>query len=267
LSSSARKSKSPPPPPSSKVASRERAAGGWEASQPEIRVAYAPAGRETLEAITAEIVGGGSERHDSLPEIQVREAPAGRETLAAIAEELRPAARAPLDTIPYADHIKNAPGAHTPSMTPALRRNAFETAPDLSVESAAVDGETLAAIEQEAQARESHSSPSSGDAPPTSGLNPIRRSAERAVAPEASNEPLEIFEMATFVVRGTDAARLSTDALRRRFVEERLMHRLPVETLDEIDRVDVTPWTVRGTFVVRVWCKVAGIDAVDIRAD
>ncbi len=77
-------------------------------------MAYAPAGRETLEAITAEVVGGGSERHDSLPEIQVREAPAGRETLAAIAEELRPAIRPQLDTIPYADRIKNAPGAHTP---------------------------------------------------------------------------------------------------------------------------------------------------------
>jgi hypothetical protein len=265
LSSSARQSKTPPPPPSARAA-RERAAGGWEASQPEIRVAYAPAGRETLEAITAEIVGG-HERHDSLPEIQVREAPAGRETLAAIAEELRPAVRPQLDTIPYADRIKNAPGAHTPSMTPALRRATLETAPDLSVQSEAADSDTLAAIEQEALANESPSSPSSADAPPTSGLNPIHRSSERTVAPEASTEPLEIFEMATFVVRGPDAARLSTDALRRRFVEEHLMHRLPVQTLDEIDRVDVTPWTVRGTFVVRVWCKVAGIEAIDIRAD
>ena len=228
-------------------------------------MAYAPAGRETLEAITAEIVGGGNERHDSLPEIQVREAPAGRETLAAIAEELRPAIRPQLDTIPYADRIKNAPGAHTPSLTPALPRVTLETAPDLSVATEAADGETLAAIA--ADAHESPSSPSSADAPPTSGMNPIKRSSERPIAPEASNEPLEIFEMATFVVRGSDAARLSTDALRRRFVEERLMHRLPVATLDEIDRVDVTPWTVRGTFVVRVWCKVAGIDAVDIRAD
>ncbi len=227
-------------------------------------MAYAPAGRETLEAITAEIVGN-HERHDSLPEIQVREAPAGRETLAAIAEELRPAVRPQLDTIPYADRIKNAPGAHTPSMTPALRRAALETAPDLGVENGAVDGDTLAPTEQEALATES--SPSSADAPPTSGLNPIKRSSERPALPEAAAEPLEIFEMATFVVRGPDAARLSTDALRRRFVEEHLMHRLPVETVDEIDRVDVTPWTVRGTFVVRVWCKVAGIDVVDIRAD
>jgi hypothetical protein len=229
-------------------------------------VAYAPAGRETLEAITAEIVGG-HERHDSLPEIQVREAPAGRETLAAIAEELRPAIRPQLDTIPYADRIKNAPGAHTPSLTPALRRAALETAPDLTLDAQAVDGETLPVTEREALSHDSSSSPSSADAPPTSGTNRIQRSSERAPAPEASTEPLEIFEMATFVVRGSDAARLSTDALRRRFVEEHLMHRLPVETLDEVDRVDVTPWTVRGTFVVRVWCKVAGIEAVDIRAD
>lgn len=224
-------------------------------------MAYAPAGRETLEAITAEIVGGGTERHDSLPEIQVREAPAGRETLAAIAEELRPKTRAPLDTIPYADKIKNAPGAHTPSMTPALRRAALDTAPDLSVETEAVADQALPALDEDSS--ETSSSPASADAPPTSGLNPIQRSSDRAPSPE----PLEIFEMATFVVRGSDAARLSTEALRRRFVEEHLMHRLPIETPDEIDRVDVTPWTVRGTFVVRVWCKVAGIEAVDIRAD
>jgi hypothetical protein len=25
--------------------------------------------------------------------------------------------------------------------------------------------------------------------------------------------------------------------------------------MDDIDRVDVTPWTVQGTLVVRVWCR------------
>jgi hypothetical protein len=247
------------------AAERKRAAAAttWEASQPEIRVAYAPAGRETLEAITAEIVGGGgSERLDSLPDIQVREAPAGRETLAAIAEELRPKARAPLNTIPYGDKIKNAPGSHTPSMAPALRRAELDTTPDLRVDSEAGADPAPTALDED-----SSSSPTSADAPPTSGLNPIQRRVDGAPLPDASPEPLEIFEMATFVVRGSDAARLSTEALRRRFVEEHLMHRLPIETPDEIDRVDVTPWTVRGTFVVRVWCKVAGIEAVDIRAD
>ena len=50
-------------------------------------------------------------------------------------------------------------------------------------------------------------------------------------------------------------ARLSSDALRRQFVEEHLLARLPSPSMDDIDRVDVTPWTVQGTLVVRVWCR------------
>jgi hypothetical protein len=61
--------------------------------------------------------------------------------------------------------------------------------------------------------------------------------------------------MATFVVRG-DLAQLSSVAARRRFVTDRLLHRLPVESIEEVDRIDVTPWTVRGTVIVRVWCRV-----------
>jgi hypothetical protein len=33
------------------------------------------------------------------------------------------------------------------------------------------------------------------------------------------------------------------------------MGSLPVGSIDEVDRVDVTPWTVQGTLVVRVWCR------------
>jgi hypothetical protein len=66
---------------------------------------------------------------------------------------------------------------------------------------------------------------------------------------------LEIFEMMTYVVRGSDVARLSSEALRRAFVEEHLLSRLPVRSMAEIERVDVTPWTVPGTLVVRVWCR------------
>ncbi len=74
--------------------------------------------------------------------------------------------------------------------------------------------------------------------------------------PQEDDAPLEIMEMATFVVRGRDVMRLSSEAARREFVAERLMHRLPVASIDEVDRIDVTPWTVRGTVVLRVWCKV-----------
>jgi hypothetical protein len=31
--------------------------------------------------------------------------------------------------------------------------------------------------------------------------------------------------------------------------------------MDDIDRVDVTPWTVQGTLVVRVWCRLPAAKA------
>jgi hypothetical protein len=74
--------------------------------------------------------------------------------------------------------------------------------------------------------------------------------------PQEEDAPLEIMEMVTFVVRGAEVMRLSSEAARREFVAERLMHRLPVSSAEEIDRIDVTPWTVRGTVVLRVWCRV-----------
>jgi hypothetical protein len=139
-----------------------------QTSQPEIRIGYTPAGRQTLEAIEAELLPLPipAARGESSPEISVRESFAERDTLAAIiAEAAKPQdAAAPKDTI-------------------------------------------------------------------------------------------EVFEMVTFVVRGVEAARLSSEALRRRFVEERLMKRLPVSSMNQVDRVDVTPWTVQGTLVLRVWCR------------
>jgi hypothetical protein len=69
-------------------------------------------------------------------------------------------------------------------------------------------------------------------------------------------QALEVFELVTFVIKGDDLGQLSTETTRRDFVAERLMHRLPIAAIDQIDRVDVTPWTERGTLILRVWCKV-----------
>ena len=145
-----------------------------ESSAPELRVAYTPAGRATLDAIAGELVPlplpASAEHESSSPEIIVREGVMGRETLAAIMEEARPSEAGP-----------------TPATTAV---------------------------------------------------------------------PLEIFEMMTYVIRGVDTMHLSTDAQRRRFVEEHLLERLPGKSMNGVARVDVTPWTARGTFVVRVWCSV-----------
>jgi hypothetical protein len=166
-----------------------------ESSAPELRVAYTPAGRATLEAIAGELVPlplpASAEHESSSPEIIVREGVMGRETLAAIIEEARPSAAA-------------------------------------------------------------------GDANETSegvATSPEKGATSRGAA--ATPAALEIFEMMTYVVRGVDTMHLSSDAQRRGFVEEHLLARLPVESMNDVARVDVTPWTARGTFVVRVWCNVA----------
>jgi hypothetical protein len=49
---------------------------------------------------------------------------------------------------------------------------------------------------------------------------------------------------------------LASETQRRRFVEIYLLQRLPAQDMARVDRVDVTPWTVRDTLVVRVWCRV-----------
>lgn len=82
----------------------------------------------------------------------------------------------------------------------------------------------------------------------------------RAPAAPTGPSPLAptptIFEMLTFVVQDADVANLASDAQRRRFVEAHLLQRLPAKDMAQVERVDVTPWTVRDTVVVRVWCKV-----------
>jgi hypothetical protein len=36
--------------------------------------------------------------------------------------------------------------------------------------------------------------------------------------------------------------------------------------MDDVDRIDVTPWTVKGTVIVRVWCVVRPIESRSQRA-
>jgi hypothetical protein len=67
---------------------------------------------------------------------------------------------------------------------------------------------------------------------------------------------LEAFQLLSFVVRGTNVRQLASRRTRREFVATRLRRRLPVESLEDVQRIDVTPWTEKDTVVVRVWCKV-----------
>ncbi len=182
---------------------------------PEVKVGYAPAGRATLSAIEDEL--GAPMRGPEAPVIEIGEAPAGRETLAAIAEELAESMRPRQHTLPYADRISNAPGA----VAPRSRAPISVPAPDRTPMPALRNAAPL-------------------DSTPKAG---------------AAAGALEIFELLTFIVRGGSAADLSSDALRRRFVERHLLQRLPGGSLDAVERIEVTPWTAHGTMVVRIWCK------------
>lgn len=172
----------------------------------------------------------------SLPEVQVSYAPAGHETMAAIAEEL----------------------------AGALHVDTPDSAPEISVSEGPVGRETLALIADMAQqVRPEQTTLNYGDrisnAPgaktPSQAPRPISSGAALGGAESAAPAPFAIFEMLTFVVQGAEIAHLSSEAVRRRFVEEHLLQRLPAKDIAQVERVDVTPWTVQGTVVVRVWCK------------
>jgi hypothetical protein len=185
-------------------------------SAPEVKVGYKSAGRETMAAIEEELAAPSLSTAEA-PLIEISEAPAGRETMAAIAEELASEMRPRQNTLPYGDRISNAPGARLPSRAPTPKEEAArDSAPEVTV-----TAETEIA-------------------PPTPRLGP---------------EGVEIFELLTFIVRGNKIGDLSTDALRRRFVEQSLLHRIPGNSLEAVERIEVTPWTAKGTMVVRVWCR------------
>ncbi len=184
-----------------------------------------------MAAIEEELTAPGLSAAEA-PIIEISETPAGRETLAAITEELSEAMRPRLNTLPYADKIPNAPGAKSPRRTPtpgpaavALRTPATAL-PTAAAAATLDDGPEVTT--------------SAEGAPPTPGLRP---------------EVLEIFELLTFIIRGSLVGDLSTDALRRRFVEEHLLHRVPSGSIADVERIEVTPWTAKGTMVMRVWCR------------
>jgi hypothetical protein len=184
-----------------------------------VKVGYKAAGRDTLAAIEEEMSAPSLSTADA-PVIEVSEAPAGRETMAAIAEELANEMRPRQNTLPYGDKISNAPGAKSPSRMPAVP----VVAPSPT--------------------------PASKDA------GRITLSNEPAVpTPRNAQDGVEIFELLTFIIRGNKVGDLSTDALRRRFVQDHLLHRVPSGSIDAVERIEVTPWTAKGTMVVRVWVK------------
>lgn len=136
-------------------------------------------------------------------------------------------------TLRYGDRLSNAPGAKSPrSVIRAPRLAApLDSAPEIVVGQSHVGRETLAAIHRE-----------------------LGESIDLEATEDVDSAT--VFEMATFVVRSPNPTELSSEEARRSFVERRLLHRLPVGDMRLVDRIDVTPWTVQNTVIVRVWCRV-----------
>ena len=182
---------------------------------------YKTAGRDTMAAIEEELATPSLSSADA-PMIEISETPAGRETMAAIAEELASDLRPRHNTVPYGDRIPNAPGARLPQPPPA--------------------GPAVAIAPKRKEPK--HDQAPEMTASTEAGAKPLLRA-----------EGVEIFELLTFIVRGNQVSDLSTDAVRRRFVEQNLLHRIPGADMTGVERIEVTPWTAKGTMVVRVWCR------------
>jgi hypothetical protein len=69
-------------------------------------------------------------------------------------------------------------------------------------------------------------------------------------------EPAFIFEISTFVVEGAEVFSKASDAARRDFVAKRLLHRLPVLSINDVIRIDLTPGAAANTVILRVWSRV-----------
>lgn len=182
----------------------------------------------------------------SAPEVKVGYKAAGRDTLAAIEQELAApslsTAEAPVIEISEAPAGRDTLAAIAEELASEVRPRQ-DTLPY---------GDRISNAPGARRPSKAPAAPPADDAPEIS----VGAGAEAPVpGPRAAPDGLEIFELLTFIVRGNKVGDLSTDALRRRFVADHLLHRVPSGSIDAVERVEVTPWTAKGTMVVRVWCK------------
>jgi hypothetical protein len=79
----------------------------------------------------------------------------------------------------------------------------------------------------------------------------------RRAAPHAKLAPADVFEVVTFVVQGEEIFSKVSEQSRRDFVKARLLHRLPVLSMSDVTRIDLTRGAAADTMVLRVWCRIA----------
>jgi hypothetical protein len=173
---------------------------------------------------------------------------AGRETLSAIADELAREApekhRPKLDTLNYEDRPRSA------------KRAEQESSPEvITIGEAPVGRATMAAID-EALAADARAMMAAAEAAEArhgaSSANAVRAK----VGSLPALEPAEIFEISTFIVEGDEIFSKASERSRRDFVAQRLLHRLPALSMEEVVRIDVSRGAAANTVILRVWSKV-----------
>jgi len=140
----------------------------------------------------------------------------------------RPQPKGRATTMPYEERPR----------PPTTRRLPYGSAPEL-ITIDEVGRATLAAIEEallteKVEAGQARPRPTSAAAP----------------------EPAFIFEISTFVVEGAEVFGKASERQRREFVERRLLHRLPVLSMQQVERIDMTPGATPNTMILRVWSRV-----------
>jgi hypothetical protein len=169
----------------------------------------------------------------SYPEITVRAAPLGRETLAAIEAEIANGAaielRDQVDTVRYEDRPRQ----------PSTPRTLMGSSPEIiTISESPIGRATRDAIEEDL----AHEALAAALAP-----QPVRR---------AGVGTSKIFEISIFVIEGEEIAVGAPEEVRRAFVEQRLLHRLPALSMDDVLRISISPTIAFNTVIVRVWSRV-----------
>jgi hypothetical protein len=88
------------------------------------------------------------------------------------------------------------------------------------------------------------------------GYAPEAPTTKRAT-PRPQPAPAEVFEIVTFVVQGEEIFSKVSEQSRREFVEASLLHRLPVLSMSDVTRVDLSRGAAPDSMVLRVWCRIA----------
>ena len=174
----------------------------------------------------------------------MRRAVAGHDTLSAVADELArelPKKHRPkLDTLGYED--RPAP----------LTRPARGSSPEvITIGEAPLGRATLEAID-EALATEARAMMAAAEA--RHGASSAGGRTGLASRPDLL--PAQIFEVSTFIVEGDEIFSKASEQSRRDFVEQRLLHRLPALSMEEVVRIDVSRGAAPHTVILRVWSKV-----------